>query len=554
MQGRADESIRGTYQDHPPAPHRSAAARIDGAELDDEALFGCDVAEDEEDEAGTTGPPAAVSWVVLVVDDDQAVHDVTSLVLRGLEHEGRPLRLLHARTAVEAQAHLLAQPEIALMLLDVVMETPDAGLRLVRSAREGLASPSLRILLRTGQPGHAPELDVVRKYEIDGYEFKGTLTAQGLTSRVIAALRCCALLRRIERNRAGSEALLRLTAGLAAETEAARFAQATLLGLGTVLGAESSARFLAPAPVHLGPRFGAPWVELAALGVDGRPAYEAQAVAAALRAGEAPPVGLLLPLSAGASPAAAIWLAAPPDPSLVDSQLVELMQRKIGALFAKLETADRLVRTHQAMVFALADLGEFRDTDTGAHVKRVAHTSACIASQLAATGAFPDELDAELVATVGMASALHDIGKVSISDAILRKPGLLDAEERRAMEAHAAVGGRILGRAAAHVGEPSVLSVAEEIAGGHHEWFDGRGYPKGLRGHQIPLSARITAVADVFDALTHARPYKEPWPEEQALAYIRDLRGAQFDPDVVDAFLTVVEQPSWRTGLEALGA
>ena len=153
-----------------------------------------------------------------------------------------------------------------------------------------------------------------------------------------------------------------------------------------------------------------------------------------------------------------------------------------------------------------------------------------------------------------MASALHDIGKVSISDAILRKPGLLDAEERRAMEAHAAVGGRILGRAAAHVGEPSVLSVAEEIAGGHHEWFDGRGYPKGLRGHQIPLSARITAVADVFDALTHARPYKEPWPEEQALAYIRDLRGAQFDPDVVDAFLTVVEQPSWRTGLEALGA
>lgn len=432
------------------------------------------------------------------------------------------------------------------------MESPDAGLRLVQAARAGLANPSLRILLRTGQPGHAPELDIVRRYEIDAYEVKGTLTAQGLITRVIAALRCCALLRRMERNRAGAEALLRLTAELATQTEPIQFARATLGGLGDVLGDEGPARFFVPALGPRAPRRIAHWVELAALRVEDRPANEPEGIAEALRAGRAPDGGHLLRLRAGAGPAAALWLGRPPDPSRVDPQLVELLERKLGALYAHLVGVARLVRTHEATVFALADLGEFRDTDTGAHVKRVAHTSACIAAQLAAVGAFAEELDAELIAAVGMASALHDIGKVSISDSILRKPGRLDPSERRIMEAHAAVGGRILGRAAAHVGEPSVLSVAEEIAAGHHEWFDGRGYPRGLRAGEIPLSARITAVADVFDALTHARPYKEPWSEAQALAYIQDLRGQQFDPDVVDAFLIVVEAPAWRAGLEAL--
>jgi HD-GYP domain-containing protein (c-di-GMP phosphodiesterase class II) len=104
------------------------------------------------------------------------------------------------------------------------------------------------------------------------------------------------------------------------------------------------------------------------------------------------------------------------------------------------------------------------------------------------------------------------------------------------------------------VGEPSVLSIAEDIAACHHEWFDGRGYPRGLVGEQIPLSARITAVADVFDALTHRRPYKAPWPDDQAVAYIRDRSGTQFDPVVVEAFLVVHASPAWRAAIEALDA
>lgn len=530
----------------------TTAAGRDGAPLDDDGdlLFA-----DEADggEPHSPGSSLLSPWLVLVVDDDDAVHDVTRLVLRDLQHDGRPLRLLHAYTAAQAMAVLRAEPEVALLLLDVVMESPDAGLRLVETVRDQLGNRTLRILLRTGQPGYAPELEAVQRYEIDGYEVKGTLTAQALTARVVAALRCCALLRQMQRTQTGAEALLTLTTALAPITDPVAFAARALDGLGRVLGGPVPCRFFAPAPAlkRLGGRTG--WVELAAAGVDARPTGEGAALAAGLAAGQPPVQGTMLPLVAGTQTVAALWMADPAEVDGPDLHLRGLLQASLAVQFGHLRAVQRLVRTHEATVFALADLGEFRDTETGAHVQRVAHTSAAIAARLVAVDAFPAELSTEGVATLGMASALHDIGKVSISDAVLRKPGRLDKDERAAMETHAAVGGRILGRAAAHVGEPSVLSVAEEIAMGHHEWFDGRGYPAGLRGAQIPLSARITAVADVFDALTHARPYKEAWPEDKAVDYITDLSGAQFDPQVVKAFLHVLADAGWRQGIAALG-
>jgi putative two-component system response regulator len=184
---------------------------------------------------------------------------------------------------------------------------------------------------------------------------------------------------------------------------------------------------------------------------------------------------------------------------------------------ARIEILDRL---------ALA--AEFRDDDTGQHTLRVGITSARIAECL-------DEAPSQ-VELIRRAAPLHDVGKIGIPDAILLKPGKLTPAEWRIMQTHATVGTRIL-----RGSQAPVLQMAEQIALCHHERWDGTGYPTGFGGPDIPLAARIVAVADVYDALTHDRPYKTAWPPMDAIAEIRRQSGIQFDPDIVNAFLSETE-------------
>jgi putative two-component system response regulator len=171
----------------------------------------------------------------------------------------------------------------------------------------------------------------------------------------------------------------------------------------------------------------------------------------------------------------------------------------------------------------LAAVGEFHDDDTHEHTQRVGVIAACIAQAL--------ELPDALVADIRAAAPLHDIGKIAVSRRILRKPGALTDEERRIMMRHAEVGAQILSAAVS-----PVLGLAREIALSHHENWDGSGYPAGRSRERIPLAGRITAVADVFDALTHDRPYKAAWGLDRALELITDESGHKFDARVVDAF------------------
>jgi putative two-component system response regulator len=174
----------------------------------------------------------------------------------------------------------------------------------------------------------------------------------------------------------------------------------------------------------------------------------------------------------------------------------------------------------------LALVGEYRDDDTNQHTERVAHTAELLASELG--------LDRDLISTIHSAAALHDVGKIGIPDRILLKPGKLTEEEFDFMKTHTAIGGRILGES-----DVPILKMATEIAVSHHEHWDGTGYPSRLRGEAIPITGRIIAVADAFDAMTHARPYKEAFSVEHAIAEIERCRGTQFDPEIVDAFLTL---------------
>lgn len=184
---------------------------------------------------------------------------------------------------------------------------------------------------------------------------------------------------------------------------------------------------------------------------------------------------------------------------------------------------DELKSTRLAIVQRLGRAAEYKDNETGMHVIRMSH-----ASQILALAA---GCSADWSETLLHAAPMHDVGKIGIPDAILQKPGKLDTDEWEIMKRHAAIGAEILGD-----DDSELLRMAKAIALGHHEKWDGSGYPRGLKGTEIPLEARIVAIVDVFDALTSERPYKQAWPVEQAVEHIRAQSGQHFDPDLVQVF------------------
>ncbi len=201
-----------------------------------------------------------------------------------------------------------------------------------------------------------------------------------------------------------------------------------------------------------------------------------------------------------------------------------------SAKWLEAKVAERTWELDQAraeMLALLAVTVEYRDDETFEHTERVGAIAAEIATQL---GVRPEK-----ARRLREAASLHDVGKIAIPDRVLLKPGNLSVEEQRMMESHTALGARLLSCSSS-----PVLQMAAVIAATHHEWWNGTGYPSGLAGERIPLVGRVVAVADVFDALTHERPYKSAWPPSQAIARIRSASGRQFDPAVVAAFLTLL--------------
>jgi PAS domain S-box-containing protein len=182
----------------------------------------------------------------------------------------------------------------------------------------------------------------------------------------------------------------------------------------------------------------------------------------------------------------------------------------------------------------LAAAVEYRDDSTFEHTERVGLIAAEVAIRLG--------MRSEQLQRLREAAPLHDVGKIAIPDAILLKPGRLSARQQRVMHTHAALGAQLLSRSSS-----PVLQMAAVIAATHHEWWDGSGYPKGVAGERIPLVGRVVAVADVFDALTHERPYMPAWSVKQAIVRIQRSSGTQFDPRVVEAFLAVYEEARLTT-------
>ncbi|MCG6975841.1 MAG: HD domain-containing protein [Acidiferrobacterales bacterium] len=233
----------------------------------------------------------------------------------------------------------------------------------------------------------------------------------------------------------------------------------------------------------------------------------------------------------------AVLLFATCEKNVYQDEHLELLKNiggQLGRSFDKTYGMEGLVIS---AVEGLAKLAESRDPETGDHLYRMSMYSAILAQQLGRKGPYVDLISPAYIRDVFRFAPMHDIGKVGIEDHILLKPGALDETERRRMEEHPIIGAQVLRRCEDQVNAVgySIFQVGIEIAEGHHERFDGAGYPHGRGGDEIPLSARIVAVADVFDALTSKRPYKEAWPIEKTLAVMSAESGKHFDPVIIEA-------------------
>jgi len=206
------------------------------------------------------------------------------------------------------------------------------------------------------------------------------------------------------------------------------------------------------------------------------------------------------------------------------------LESEVTARTEQLKQALERIKTASLdTIYRLSVASEYKDEDTGAHIKRMSRYSVAVARRMG--------LDENTIETILYSAPMHDLGKIGIPDQILMKPAILDPAEWKIMKMHTVIGAKIL-----QGSDAEFIKSGESIALSHHEKWDGSGYPNGVKGQEIPIAGRIVAIADVFDALTSKRPYKEPFTIEKSLAIVKEGRGTHFDPDVVDAFFDIQEE------------
>ncbi len=531
-----------------PTPFSSDGPAMSDA--DDDLLFF-----DDQDGQSERAAGPANRWKMMIIDDEPEVHSITRLVLADFAYKGRPAHFISAHSAAEARAILAREQDIAVILLDVVMETDDAGLKLVHHIREELKNKHVRIILRTGQPGQAPERAVILEYDINDYKAKTQLTAQQLFTTTVAALRSYKDIMALELNRQGLEKIIEASSSLFQARSMKLFAAGVLTQMSGLIGVGPDAILC----VQRGPVLSGSEDGLYVLAGSGRferlinePAAEhidPAVLSAILQALEER-------RNVYASDHCALYMRSPNDRENVvylhsdrqlsdlDRQLIELFCGRISIGFDNLHHLEQMRRAQEGAAAMLADMAERWTGAVDDPTLRIGHMVERIARRLRDQGRFADVIDDHFLENVGLAALLHDVGNAEIDPAILGKPGPLDEEERRAMKAHTVRGSALLGRAARLAEGRTWLHLGAEIARGHHERWDGSGYPDALAGAAIPLSARIVAVADVYDAMTRERPWRAALDYGTAFAEIRDGAGVRYDPQVVAAFLDVVDAPA----------
>jgi response regulator RpfG family c-di-GMP phosphodiesterase len=487
----------------------------------------------------SSAAPKLAPWKVLLVDDEPDIHDITKLTLSRFRLDGRGLTFLHAYSGAEAKEVLARESDIALVFLDVVMEREDSGLEVARWMRQDLDNQFTRIVLRTGQPGQAPEERVIVDYDINDYKEKTELDRTKLFTTTFAALRAYRDIMKVEdarrvqlTYREGLERVIAASAHIFQQRNLKDFASGLLQQVVALLRLEQSMLLrVAGASVITGE---SRYEILARIGEMGESDIGPELVAQLDEARHNRISKLHGDTYVGYFPnnsgkASLLVLKGVEEISEIDVQLLDVFCSGVAIAFDNILLNQEITDTQAELILRLGDVVESRSNEAGNHVRRMAQVCHLLAQE---SGMSEDE-----TAVLMHAAPMHDIGKIATPDAVLLKPGRLTPEEWEVMKQHPTVGLQILDGS-----QRPILKAAAVIAHQHHEKWDGSGYPQGLKADQIHPYARIVAVADVFDALTHERCYKEAWPVEQVRDYLREVAGHHLDPHYVDILIRNIDK------------
>lgn len=487
------------------------------------------------------------SWHVLVVDDDAEVLQVTRLALKDFTFAGRKLTLHFASSAREAKVLLCSGIKFAVALIDVVMEDDAAGLKLVEWIRQEREENLIRLILRTGQAGQAPESDVILKYDINDYREKSELTSQKFHTLMLCALRSYRDLQSLYRNAKSLEGILNATNQLFSQGSVERFTENALYQLSSLLSQNIAgkryeinalAATLYDSPVNESARHDKSIhdnrsVVLASIGTYAKlerhdlpdellqflsaPEHQDLVQFGGQYFDQNYFVGVYV---SRLKHRYLLYLRGFETLSMLDRQLLALFSNSIAISFDTLSSFEEIEATQHEMLHRLCESIENRIQTGTQHTRRVA----LIARNLAQWCG----LDARSVQMLYRAAPLHDVGKVFLPQSILGKREELSDEEWALTKTHARRGHELLNSSGFEV-----LKAAALMALQHHENWDGTGYPDGLTEGKIHIFSRILALADVLDALLNERVYRDAWSEDSAFAYIEENAGKKFDPGLV---------------------
>ncbi len=494
---------------------------------DDELLFA--------DEGDSRGGGKKEPWKVLIADDEEEVHAVTRMVLDKFSFEERKLQLLSAYSGHETKLVLEQHPDTAVLLLDVVMEEDTTGLEVVRYIREELQNRFVRVVLRTGQPGQAPERQVTMEYDIDDYKEKTELTAQKLFTTITGLLRAYRDLKMIEKSRRGLEQITAISTSLFKQQLLKNFMIGLLTHITELLYFGETAPFSKISGMGLtrrGPDFFVIVGTEQFQDCEGKPAQQVvspkisqflmQAVERQQSVfSENMFVGHFLTTNGSQH---LIYIRTQYDLTEIDQELLKVLITNITVAFENLDLNQAIIETQREVIFTLGEIVETRTQTSHRHVKNVAEFSHRLALK---AGMSRDDAD-----LLRLASSLHDVGKIGIPDEIINKIGALTESEFVIITQHPRIGYEILKGS-----NQTIMRTAAQLALQHHERWDGQGYPQGLHEDHIHIFARITSIADAFDDLASPSKQESAPHREDIIAFFTQRRGTQFDPQLVDVLL-----------------
>lgn len=480
-------------------------------------------------------------WNILIVDDEPDIHEVTKLALSGFKFENKKCNFISAYSAKEAKQVIQETPNIALALVDVVMESEDAGLQLVNYIRNELNNKIMRVILRTGQPGQAPEEKVIYNYDINDYKSKSELTTQKLFTAVLTGLRTYRDMTALERSRQGLKKVIEATTSIKSMPSLEIFLSAVLeqlialLRLGDYTSDGEVPSFVAAVDgnscLHIAGS--GPFKGMAnnLICQEAKNSIRPLVMEAIAEQKDIHQDGHYIIYRPSVLDYSGFVLYIEVDESIdeMDKDMIRLFLTKATTAYENSELTQELEESQREIIFTISEIAEQRSSETGQHVKRVA-----LYSQLLAKACNLPEKDID---NIYVASPMHDIGKMATPDAILKKPGSLTDDEMSIMKEHASIGHNMLKSS-----KREVMKMSAVIAQQHHEKYDGSGYPSGLKGEEIDITARIVALADVFDALGSTRVYKEKWEMDKILELVKKERGKHFDPKIVDLFFENIDE------------